>query len=122
MKLFEAWFSWEVDRETGDAHITFPSLSEARSRAVELLQQEMQERIDNSKKYEQELGDTDNLSVAISVVEVVPITAKSLCQIINSSGGSYSLSEREILKIELPAGSKRVHVTRLGKAKQVGTQ
>ncbi len=115
MRLYHAYYNWEVQQESGSAIILFPTLSEARSRSIELLKDEMAERVANEEKYQSDprFLDADILTADIKLVEVVPINVRSLCSIINSGGGGYVRDEKDVLKISLPARAKRPVIERV---------
>jgi len=115
MRLYEVRLSFEFAE--GGSTMVFPNLAAARSRAVELLKEHMQDMVDTADRLDMPEIDRGipDLSAKIDLVETPPVTKEVLCDIINSNGGSYVRSNRTVMTIALPAGAKRPVVKRVEK-------
>lgn len=98
MQVIEARFSWEVDQQTGSQTILFPTYGQARNRALELIKDHIDDHIANAERYGNEPEDLE-LTVEFERVSVVGINRETFCNIINSSGGSYSVKQIPLGKI-----------------------
>jgi hypothetical protein len=88
MKLIEAYFSWEIDAETSSQLILFPTLREARKRAKELIEYQIESYVAECRKYDIDIRPL-NLTVEFERVTVAKLTAETFCYIINNTGGGY---------------------------------
>jgi hypothetical protein len=113
MRLYQVELSFELLE--GTSTIVYATLAQAKASAISFLRGEMAVNIGNIDKYENG-RDPDDLSATISLIATTPINARSLCDIINSNGGSYVSESTEILKITLPSRAKRPVITRLQEA------
>ena len=115
MRLYHAQYNWEAQAEIGSATIAFPTLAEARSRSIELLKEYAADQLQAEEKYDSDPSvlDSEVLTAEIKLVEVVPLNVRTFCEIINTQGGSYVHSEKDVLKISLPVRAKRPVIERV---------
>jgi hypothetical protein len=99
MKLIEAYFSWEIDASTGDQHILFTNLRQAKKRTKELIEYEIERHEQECRKYDIDTQPLD-FTITFDRVTVAKLTPETFCQIINSNGGSYVAHREPIGKIE----------------------
>jgi predicted ATP-dependent Lon-type protease len=98
MKLIEAYFSWEVDAETGSQTILFPNLRQAKKRAKELIEYEIETHVAICEKYDDITP--LNFTVEFDRVTVAKLTPETFCYIINNTGGGYVEHREPVAKIE----------------------
>lgn len=123
MNLYNAQFSFEINEDGGQS-IVYPTLGEAKRETLRIIKQEMVQSMATFKEYGSEHA-PEAISATISVVKIVNINSRSMCEILNSNGGRYVASEQDLLSISMEAEWKNprielVDITCIGDAARGG--